>query len=284
MGRHTARPRRRLHWGRLLLLLAVIGAAAFGSYWYIGADDRPLNVLIMGVDEGEARSDTMILAIADPRRGTAGLISIPRDTRTAIQGRARPEKITHAHAYGGAKLAAATTQNLLGIPVERWAEFNFDGFRALVDRLGGVEVDVEVDMHYVDPYQNLRIDLKRGRQRLDGAKALQYVRYRGDTGDIGRIGRQQKFLRALMQEALKPANLPKLPLLAREAARYTRTNLTTGEMLALATLAARLDPADLRIKTLPGTAKVLHDPDGEIWYWLPDTAATKNLLRELGAR
>ncbi|WPD20323.1 MULTISPECIES: LCP family protein [Thermaerobacter] len=243
--------------------------------------DRPLNILILGVDAGAGagepaapqRSDTIMLARVDPHTGRVGLLSIPRDTRVPIPGRPHPEKIAHAHAYGqaeggpgaGARRVAETLEDFLGIPIDHFVEVDFDAFRAVVDAVGGVEVCIDKPMRYTARSQNLRIDLEPGCQVLDGEKALQYVRYRQD-GDIFRIQRQQRFLRALAEKVLSMRGVLKLPQLASTLGRQVTTDMPTSRMLGLAALLPKFDTAKLEMGILPGEPGYV---DG-ISYWLVD--------------
>lgn len=265
-------PRRPL----LLLLLALGGGAAVYFFWWIA----PFNVLILGVDNDETRSDLMVLASFNPRSGEVSLLSIPRDTRAGIPGRNSPEKITHAHAYGGPELSVKTVQEFLGIPLARYVEFNFKGFAALVEALGGVELEIEKRMDYEDPYQNLRIHLRPGLQRLNGDLALQYVRYRDETGDIGRIARQKKFFQALLAEIKKPSSVAKLPLLAQEAGQYSKHNLSSGEIMTLAAMGPKMSTESLKVTNLPGKPQVIQEGGWGIWYWIVDPKETKELIQK----
>src|SRR5690606_29379418 len=121
----------------------------------------------------------------DRRTGSIAALAIPRDTRARIPGRAGFDRINVAHAIGGPTLAVQAVESLLGIAIDHYVRVDFAGFEALIDALGGVVIDVEKRMYYEDHAQGLVIDLQPGLQLLDGAKALQYVRYRSDGyGDV----------------------------------------------------------------------------------------------------
>ena len=119
-------------------------------------------------------------------------------------------------------MTVKTVENFLGVDIDYYIETDFAGFSRIIDTLGGVEIDVDTDMFYVDTAQDLYIDIKAGRQVLDGETALQYVRYRDRLGDValvnphyevydGRVERQRKFLMAVIDEILQPSTLLKLP-------------------------------------------------------------------------
>lgn len=238
---------------------------------------KPIHVLLLGVDErpdDPGRSDTMILARAG--QDEIRLLSLPRDAMVELEGYGR-EKLNAAYAYGGPELAKKTVSALLGVPVDRYVKVNLEGFRQMVDLVGGVPYEVERPMHYVDPAEGLVIDLEPGYQVLDGDKAEQYVRFRYDESgdDLSRIRRQQSFLRAAARHALQPSNLPKLPTLLQTAIQYAETDLTPAEQLhlALAAFAAHQAGA-ITLETLPGYGDYI---DG-ISYFLTDHAALEQLL------
>lgn len=267
----SGRPRRRVRWGRLLLTLVVLAGFSFGAW--LASPWSARNVLILGVDDGGERSDTLILAAASPASGL-WLLSIPRDTRVSIPGRQGLDKIGHAHAYGGPELASRTVSALIGAPVHGYVEFDFRAFAAAVDALGGVEIDVEQRMSYRDPYQNLKIDLRPGLQTLRGGEALQYVRFRDGTGDIGRIQRQQKFVAALLDQAFSPSRIWRLPAAFLAASRYVRADFAGGSVPALIVAALRSRVGGLRTASVPGVPVQA----GGLWYWAPDMPRLKGML------
>lgn len=257
--------------------------------------DEPFNVLVMGVDlpqpgSSVVRSDTMILVSVDPLTGTLGLISIPRDSYVAIpRGAADPgehvpaekTKINHAFAYGGADLAVATVAEVLGVPVHRYVRVDVDAFRRVVDLLGGVELCVEKPMHYDDPYQDLHIHLEPGCRLLDGEQAMGFVRYRQDS-DLARIHRQQQFIRALIDRALRVGAVARLPALVQEVTARVRTDLDARELAWLTALAARhavgFDPQRVQMGTLPGRDGYVR---GVGSVWILDKDGVRDLVDRL---
>lgn len=203
------------------------------------AAPAPLRVLLIGADErpgDPGRSDVVMVASFDPGRKQVRLLSIPRDAWVQVPGHGWT-KFNHAFAFGREELTRKTVEHLLGMPVDHHVVVNMDGFRRIVDLLGGVTIDVEKDMRYDDPYDDppLHINLRKGRQLLNGEKALHYVRFRNDgDGDVGRVRRQQAFLRAIAAEATKPQNLTKLPSLVATAYRAIRTDLPASDLARLA--------------------------------------------------
>lgn len=288
---------RRLNWHRFLLfsgcaLLLLALAVGAGIYAFLGGlggsegeaagHDReqpeklePVNILVLGLDAGvleshtghlPERSDTIMVVSFDPAKKRAGVISIPRDSRVSIPGHGF-DKINHAHAYGGTDLAIRTVENLLNIPIHYYVKVNYAGLIKLVDALGGVKIDVEQDMRYVDRAGGLKIDLKKGLQVLDGPKAEQYLRYRNQTGDIGRIARQQKFLRALADKVFSAGTLLKIPELARIVSENIETDMSPSKIVYYGNLARQVDLAQVPMETLVGSDKYI----GGVSYWLVDT-------------
>lgn len=271
--------------------LGILLLALAGLTWGIQAfadSARPVNVLIMGVDKDRTRTDVVVVARWHPQDKVLSVISLPRDLKVDIPCPAAakscksPDKLAHAHAYGtvkggpgGPELARRTVEQFLGIQIQHYVRLDFDGFKAVVDALGGVTIDVERNMDYEDPYQNLRIHLKKGEQTLNGEKALQYVRFRGDRqGDIGRIDRTQKFLVALLQSARANGSLSRLPALVQALLPAVDTNLDAGAAIALARAAQQITPEAVETATIPGKARW----DNGAWFWVADAEGTRELV------
>ncbi|MDF2569208.1 MAG: lytR 2 [Sporomusa sp.] len=270
----------------LLLFISVAGAT---YYWSTGGkfekarragattgQPHKVNILVMGVDERSddvGRSDTMFVVTVDTSTKEVSMLSIPRDTRVKIPGYGW-DKINHAYAEGGHKLSQRAVEDLLGIPMDYYAIINFAAFNKIVDAVGGVTIDVEKRMYYEDPYDNLLIDLKPGEQKLDGRTAIKYVRYRDEEGDIGRIERQQKFIKAMLKEVTSPFILPRVPGIIREINSALQTDMTTSEMLNLAKLLNDASKTGLKAETIPGKPAYISD----ISYWLPDINELRNYV------
>jgi len=230
-------------------------------------------ILLLGEDNTfskdpsvRGRTDTILVAAVDLKNRRAQGISIPRDTRVRLPGRSSYEKINAAYVHGGAEASAQMVADLLRVPIHYYVKTNIEGLKNLVDLLGGVEIDIEKDMRYVDRRGGLYINLKKGYRHLDGDKALQYVRFRHDRlGDLSRIERQQKFLRALARRVTAPENWTKLPLSIDEILANVETNLSAREILALARLAKDIPEEAVKTATLPGSPANI----GGISYYLP---------------
>lgn len=306
------RARYRIRWQRvfLLVMLFFVTVTAFtGAMLYLYADTfftakntqsvtstpalqtgdglkNRVNILLLGVDEPDhetpgataRRSDTMIVASINPKDGTASLLSIPRDTRVTIPGRKGLDKISHAYAYGGADLAKQTVENLLGIPISYYTAVDWQGFIKVIDILGGVNLYVEHNMKYQDPYANLTIELAKGYQHLDGEKSGQYVRFRHDElGDIGRVQRQQRFMKALSEEVLQVGTILKVPSIVSTINQYVTTDMTLFTMVKLANTMKDIQTDKFQTEMLPGD---FADIDG-LSYWVPNQKETRHLVQRL---
>jgi LCP family protein required for cell wall assembly len=234
-----------------------------------------VNILLLGTDTRSLRpnetprSDMMLVVSMDPPSKTAALISVMRDTYVAIPGH-YSGRVNTAMSLGGPELAMQTVGQLLDVPIQYYLNTDFEGFIALVDRLGGIEIDVEKDMYYTDSADNhlYDIDLKKGVQELDGKQALQYVRFRHDaTSDFTRTERQRKFIQALASEMQSGSSILNMPSILRSIEPYIKTNLSLMDMTKLAVLGFEFDtsrmaglqvpPLDLIGETNVGGASML---------------------------
>ena len=239
------------------------------------------NIVVMGVDERDedaGRSDTLFVVMLDPKSNNISLLSIPRDTMVKIPDRGW-DKINHAFAFGGHKLTQQTVEEFLGIQINNYVVVDFKGFKGLVDAIGGIDINVEKDMYYEDPYDNLVIDLQQGRQHLDGAKAIQYVRYRDEEGDIGRIKRQQHFMAAIYEKITSTEILTKVPGLVKELVTMIKTDIPVTDMIKLAKAMNKTmkDEKGLNMAMVPGEPVYID----EISYWVPDMTDLRQVMVDM---
>lgn len=229
------------------------------------------NIIVLGVDEraeehDAGRSDTLFVVMFDTKTKSASLLSVPRDTRVRIKGYGW-DKINHAYAYGGRELTQATTEELLGLHINNYVMVDFKGFTGLVDAIGGVDINVEKDMYYKDTWDGFTVDLKKGMQHMDGKTAIQYVRYRDEEGDIGRIRRQQHFMMAVYEKISSAEMLLHVPGLAKQLTSMVKTDLPISDMIDLGrVLHSMVREKGLAMATVPGEPRYIDD----ISYWLPD--------------
>lgn len=250
-----------------------------------GSDDPggPMNVLLVGSDTRATesasdqqhfgstsqvtgqRSDTIMILHIDPREQKASILSIPRDTYVPIFGTNHSDRINTAYQRGAGSLIDTVTHSL-GIPVDHYAEVDFVGFRGIVNSIGGIVVPFPAPAR--DTVTGLNVPTP-GCINLTGDQALAYARSRDfqifesgrwrfdPTGDIGRIGRQQDFVRRVMRKAIsKGAHNPlKLPGLVNQGVKYVTIDkaLSTKDILRLGKRFHSLSPDSVEMLTLTGT-------------------------------
>lgn len=198
------------------------------------------------------RSDTVMVARLDPIRNSVTMLQIPRDTTVHIPGHGR-QKINGANAIGGPQLAMDTVSSFLGIPINHYVVLNVHALVELVDELGGLTIEVPKRMKYRDRSAKLNIDLDAGPRKLDGTQAMGFVRFRHDElGDIGRVQRQELFLKAVQEKATDPMTWGKIPKLISIAQKYVLTDLGTPQLMQLATFARAVPKENQAMIMMPG--------------------------------
>lgn len=214
-----------------------------------------LNVLVLGYQDDEQNTDTIILAHLDVVRRTATLVSIPRDTWVAIPGHGH-SKINAAYAYGGAKTTAAIVSRLFGgVRIDATIAVQPKGAAQIVDAMGGMNVDVDETMNYDDNNGELHIHLKKGEQYLTGSQVVGYMRFRHDAAsDFGRVARQRQVLKAMMNQLSLPQNWTKLPHLLDLARHDVDTNLSSEQLASMIELYRNVPDEDIRDFTVPSKA------------------------------
>lgn len=262
---------------------------------------RPVNILVLGVkvltsdlDEAvegaedlgyhalvnsfEGLSDTMLLLRFNPRTGQLVVMSVPRDTRALVNGVLT--KINEANLDGGPALTAESLSDLLGgVAIDRYVRINVQGVEKLIDALGGITVNVPQDMKYQDDSQHLYINLKAGRQKLDGDQALQFLRFRyDDNGDIGRVQRQQTMMRAVIEQTLNPSTIARLPKILSVIQSHVDTNLSVEELVALVGYGSQTNRSDVQMLMLPGNFS--NPEEFKLSYWLPNYARIDELVEQ----
>ena len=236
------------------------------------------NILVLGVDNPSGRlSDTMMVLHVSPARRSAAVVSVPRDTIVTIPGRGL-DKVNAAFAYGGVELARKTIEEFLRVSLPYYILIDLSEIEDIVDRLGGITVNVEKRMYYKDYAGGLEIDLQPGVQKLNGKQAMDYLRFRHTDGDFARIGRQQNFLRDLAAEMMKRENLLKSPSLFLSMLGSINTNLNSREILGLSlALRAATELGQIGMTMIPGADLMV---DG-IYYWKPDELEVRKIVDQL---
>jgi len=232
-----------------------------------------LTLVCMGIDDNwtnsdvvytsNARTDTLFVLTLDLNTKKATMLSIPRDTYAHIVGTKNDWhfKINAAYTTGGPDRTVATVNEFLGTDANHYLVLNIDSTKKMVDALGGVDVDVEHEMHYHDKWGHLSIDLLPGPQHLSGEQAVGFARFRHpdfgkkptpEDGDERRMYRQHLLLRAMVDKAKNFANVTQAPHLADVALSTVRTDLTRQQLLDLAAIFKGVQQDDIRTASLPG--------------------------------
>jgi LCP family protein required for cell wall assembly len=235
---------------------------------------NPFILLLYGIDQREEQSDkgrpdTLMLALIDPELLKVTLISIPRDSYVSIPGRRNKDKINHSFPLGGVELTIETIEEWLDTEIYAHVAIDFDGFRELVDLVGGVEVYVDQSIRYDSQADGTHIRLEKGEQVLDGENALDFVRARLDnrgsryyTSDYQRMERQQRVLKALGSEIVSLKSLPKVFSMMSVVGNNVSTTLSPDELDFLVRTFYKFDIKKLDTTSVQGDPLHL----GGIWY------------------
>ena len=249
----------------VLLALCVVAVVVLPGVLTPG-DGGQTNLMLLGIDRREGtswayRTDTIILVRVDPDSGVAGMLSIPRDLQVAIPGHGE-DRINTANVWGyrkedpdaGPALLRVTIESNFDIPIDGYLMIDFDAFVKIVDAMGGIDVDVPKTLHDTrypdprpaDPYAYKTVHFDAGWQHMDGARAVEYARSRMSTTDFDRAKRQQLILLAIRKKALSFGGIAHWPSVATVVMAGIKTDLDLGNLLGLALLAARTDPANVQ--------------------------------------
>jgi polyisoprenyl-teichoic acid--peptidoglycan teichoic acid transferase len=263
---------------------------------------KPVNILLLGIktnlsdiknNDGRERkkigydaevnsldglSDTMMLLRFDPQTKKVVVFGIPRDTKVQVNGKS--EKINAIdHESGIAEAAKVVSNTLNGVQIDRYVRLNNFGLEKLIDALDGVTVNIPKDIKYQDDSQHFYVNLKAGKQHLDGLNLLNFLRFRHDpNGDIGRIQRQQMVIRSMLDQWVKPTTMARVPQLMSIVKDHVDTNLTVEETIAIGgfMLDRHKDKNQIQMLMMPGS----YNGDGRhsVSYWLPNPVGIKNIM------
>jgi LCP family protein required for cell wall assembly len=193
-------------------------------------NNQPFSVLLLGVDKRKndvGRSDTIILITVNPKNESMEMLSIPRDTLTEIVGKGTKDKINHAYAFGGVPMAVKTVEKFSGIPIDYYVEMNMEGFKEIVNAVGGITVNNTLDFTYDSHH------FPKGQISLNGAEALAYSRMRHEDpqGDFGRQKRQRQVIEGIIKKGASLSSIWNYGSIFKSLGHNLETNLTLGQIV-----------------------------------------------------
>ena len=201
-----------------------------------GLDKNVMNILLLGTDNagnaGHGRTDTMIICSINVKTGEVKLSSIVRDLYVHIPYMKLQNRINAANAFGGPNMAIKCGYEALGLNISRYASINFNGFKDLVDLLGGVELEITAgEANQIN--LSTQGGVKEGLAMLNGAQALEYCRIRNLDNNFGRNERQRKFLEAVVKKVLSENSMDQLMELVEAGMSMVTTNMTTSDLFTI---------------------------------------------------
>jgi polyisoprenyl-teichoic acid--peptidoglycan teichoic acid transferase len=231
---------------------------------------QPFSVLMMGVDEREGdrgRSDTLIVLTVNPNTKTTKMLSIPRDTRTEIVGKGIEDKINHAYAFGGVEMSMDTVENFLDIPLDYYMQINMESFQDIVDAVGGVNVNNDLDFTYEG------VHFPKGEILLNGEKALKYsrMRYEDPRGDFGRQSRQRQIIQGVIKQGASFSSLTKFDEIFEALGKNVKTNMKFDEMVDIQKNYKNAGKSIQQMEVSGSGTKI----DGVYYYLVPDEEKQK---------
>lgn len=258
----------------------------------LGHGDRLWGLLIGSDYEDNARhSDTLMVVSYEPQSRFLDVLSIPRDTMVSIPElpyvRRVNEIFTYEFRHSGKNftiaslalksdvemiLSSATAQT---VALPYFFTIDYPGFRALIDAMGGITINVTEPMNYDDNWGHLHIHFEKGLHAMDGKQALEYVRFRGKSADSGRVLRQQLFVKEMLRQLKKPQLLWRFPEYARNVLSGFHTNFSVWDLFDLLLEARHMKTTNIRPFSVPG------HPVGQLWKMNP--AATGEILNLMKA-
>lgn len=254
---------------------------------------EPIYVLILGIstDINAELTDTIILSGYNPKTQEAFLVSIPRDTFIGnnINKVKSKDKINALYSNNSVNSTISAVEKLTGINIDYYITIKTEMLIDIVDTIGGVEFDVPIDMYYNDLSQGLHINLKKGKQIINGKKAEQLLRFRhNDNGtsysyeygdnDFGRMRTQRDFIKATLEQCLSINNIDTLKELVSAVFKYVETNIELHYALSYLSYLYDFSTDDLIMEQLPG--KSIQSQNG-IWIYNYDEEETIKLFNNI---
>ncbi|MFK4464773.1 LytR family transcriptional regulator [Bacillus sp. RC252] len=242
------------------------------------SDQKPISILLMGTDQRESetsRSDSLMLFTLNPKTKSMKITSIPRDTYTEIIGKGKKDKINHAYAFGGVDMSVKTVENFLNVPVDHYIEVNMAGFKDIVDAVGGVDVNNDLE------FTSRESHFAKGNIHLNGETALKYtrMRYEDPRGDFGRQMRQRQVIQAVIKKGASVSSLASYGDVLKAIEKNVKTSLTQDQMFDIQKNYKDCLQNSEEIQ-IPGDG---HKAADGIWYYYVPDAAKQDLTNKLRA-
>lgn len=260
-------------------------------------DTESVNFLVAGRDKDAWNTDVMMLVNFNMREGSVNVLQIPRDTYVetdGVRGRLNTMmKTKRQEAYNkdkslssealmreGMKGLVESLEKNLCVQIDGYAIVNLEGFRNIINVIGGVYMDVPFDMVYHDPYQDLNIELPKGPRVLSGAEAEMFVRFRSGfvQGDIGRVNAQKIFLTALFKQLKNNLTVTTVPALAEQLFKYVVTDVSFADAVIYAKELLSVNMENISMVTLPGSDA--RSSSTGAWYYIMHRADTLTVINE----
>ncbi|MBQ0141106.1 MAG: LCP family protein [Kurthia sp.] len=259
----------------------------------VSYSDDPFSILLLGVEDyatnkETGRADTQIVVTFNPKENDVTLVTIPRDTRVHIDNAGEYTGIHKINAamtygvinkYGAEKLQLETTEKLLNIPIDAFVTVNFDGFRDVVNALGGIDIDIKHPFWEDDIYTKKRIDFEAGEAHLTGEEALAFVRMRKRdvNGIYSRDERQRQFISATVNQAKSAGTVFKVGELTKIFGKNVKTSLSISDIFAIQSQYLRMDALKVNTTELKGQNMLVNG----VSYFVADQTELQNLSNEL---
>ena len=260
-----------------MLSCAPVSVMASGTVRKGHDHDRVIRFLLMGCDRSTSLTDSILLITVDQSQNTASILQIPRDTYAAYTEKSY-KKLNGARNALGEKGFKSFLSETLGVPIHYFVVIKLDFFRKVVDAIGGVELEIPQDMTYEDPEQGLAISLRKGKTRLNGDMAEQFVRYRSGyvNADLGRLDAQKLFLRAFAKQcrALSPADVIQITAYALTG---VQTDLGIADAIRVMRTLLQCDPDTVPMATMTGQAV---QGNSGAWYYVLNREGACRLVNE----
>ncbi|WP_066065353.1 polyisoprenyl-teichoic acid--peptidoglycan teichoic acid transferase TagU [Neobacillus soli] len=236
---------------------------------------EPFSVLLLGVDQrkgDKGRSDTMIVLAVNPKLNSVKMLSIPRDTRTEIIGKGTEDKINHAYAFGNEEMSMNTVEHFLDIPIDYFVKVNMEGFKDIVDAVGGITVNNDLDFTQDGNH------FPKGQVTLNGKQALSFTRMRHEDprGDFGRQLRQREIIQGVLREGASLSSLTKYHSIFEALGNNVRTSLTFNQMMDIQKN-YRSAAGNVEQMTIKGDGKKIN----KIYYYIVPDDEKQRIQNEL---